>query len=218
MSGGETAIKGSRAGEALHDWQQVRDSADIQYAPVKLPQVPPKPPAWLEALGRFLKAIFAPIGEALGLSWPVLQWILLGLAAGLVLLLVWRLVAPLLEYRRKPGEEAPAEWAPDRAAAMALLEDADRLAREGRYDEATHLLLQRSVSQIAAARPDWLHPASTAREISALTALPERARNAFATIAGRVERSFFALIPLDAQDWQTARGAYAEFALAELAA
>lgn len=219
MSGGDIASKGTDAGRALRDWQQVRDSTDIQYAPADLTKlVPPQPPGWLVAIGRFLKAVFGPIGEAIGVSWPVLQWVLVGLAVVLVAILVWRLVAPMLEYRRPPAADQPEGWAPDRAAAMALLEDADRLAREGRFDEATHLLLQRSVSQIAAARPDWLHPASTAREIAAIAALPERARGAFATIAARVERSFFALIPLGAEDWQAARGAYAEFALAELAA
>ena len=218
MSGGEAAIKGSRAGEALRDWQQVRDSADIQYTPIAPDKlVPAKDPAWLEALGRFLKAIFGPIGEAMGMSWPVVQWILIGLAVLLVLFLVWRLVGPLLEYRRKPHVDEPEGWTPDRDAVLALLEDADRLAREGRFDEAAHLLLRRSVGQISAARPGWLHPASTAREIASLAGLPERARTAFATIAARVERSFFALIPLTGEDWQAARGAYAEFALAELA-
>ncbi len=105
---------------------------------------------------------------------------------------------------------------PDRDEALALLEDADRLAAAGRFDEATHLLLRRSVSQIAGARPDWVHPASTAREIAAISALPDAARRAFALIAGRVERSLFALRALDAADWQAARAAYADFALQRL--
>ena len=95
-----------------------------------------------------------------------------------------------------------------------LLDDADRLAAEGRYDEATHLLLKRSVGQIARARPDLLAPSSTAREIADLRALPEAARGSFAVIAERVERSLFALRGLSADDWQAARAAYAEFALA----
>ena len=37
---------------------------------------------------EFLANLFAPIGQALGLSWPVLQWVLLGL---LVLLVCLRL-------------------------------------------------------------------------------------------------------------------------------
>jgi len=78
-------------------------------------------------------------------------------------------------------------------------------------------LLRRSVHQIAEARPDWLAPSSTAREIAVLPGLGPRAREAFALIAGRVERGFYALIRLDADDWQVARAAYADFALAEIA-
>ena len=66
------------------------------------------------------------------------------------------------------------------------------------------------------ARPDWLLPASTAREIAMFPKLPERARTAFAVMAERVERSLFALRRLDEADWSAARGAYAQFALAEL--
>jgi hypothetical protein len=105
------------------------------------------------------------------------------------------------------------EWAPDRDAAAALLEEADRLAAAGRYGEAVHLLLRRSVDHIAEARPDWLLPASTAREIAQFPMLSEAARRAFRVIAVRVERSLFALRDLDADDWRAARAAYADFAL-----
>jgi hypothetical protein len=94
-----------------------------------------------------------------------------------------------------------------------LLEDADRLAQQGHYDEAAHLLLRRTCDQIRAAHPDWLHPASTAREIAALPALPGQARTAFAVIADRVEASRYALRALIEADWQAARAAYAQFAL-----
>src|SRR5690606_7597707 len=151
------------------------------------------------------------IGRAIGLSGQALMWIVLGLAALLVAALVWRHVASLAGRREK--DEAPAEWTPGESEAAALLEDADRLAAEGRYDEATHLLLKRSVSQIRSARPGLLEPSSTAREIAALPALPEGARGAFRTIAERVERSLFALRHLDADDWRAAREAYARFAL-----
>jgi hypothetical protein len=40
-----------------------------------------------------------------------------------------------------------------------------------------------------------------------------RAREAFAIIAARVERSLFALRELDLGDWQASRAAYADFAL-----
>jgi hypothetical protein len=122
-----------------------------------------------------------------------------------------------LRLPKREAEEEP-EWAPDRGQAQALLDEADRLAAEGRYGEAAHLLLQRSVRHIAEARPDWLEPASTAREIAVLPMLPERARQAFTAIATRVERNLFALRDLDLADWQAARAAYADFALQRLQA
>ncbi|MDG2003995.1 MAG: hypothetical protein P8J20_11745 [Novosphingobium sp.] len=193
----------------------MRDSSDIQFAP--LPPIKPlETPSWLKKLGEFLESIFGPVGEALGMSWPILQNVLIALAIALVLFVLWRLIAPVIEARRgRPAPEEP-EWSPDHNAAVALLEDADRLASQGLYAQATHLLLQRSVSHIADAKPDWLIPASTAREIAALPLLPARAREAFGTIAVRVERSLFALRDLDRQDWDVARAAYSDFALMEL--
>lgn len=224
VTGGQIA-GAAAASDAASDWQAVRHSADIQYAPLPQPkfQEPPQMPAWLrelvEALGRALEAIFGPVGRLLGMSWPVFQWVLLGMAGLLALFLLWQLGRYLLDRRRAVGgdEEAP-HWTPSHADAMALLEDADRLAREGRFGEATHLLLRRSVSQIRDARPDWLFPASTAREIAMLPMLPEAGRRAFGAIAERVERCLFALRDLDAQDWAAARAAYSDFARVELSA
>jgi hypothetical protein len=146
-----------------------------------------------------------------------MQWILIGLLVAGALWFLWKLLAPALRPRVRADDAEEIEWVPQREEALALLEDADRLAAEGRYDEATHLLLKRSVHQIASARPDWVEPSSTARELAALPALPDAARMAFGTIATRVERSLFALRSLGAEDWQAAREAYAAFALQRLA-
>lgn len=230
MSKGSGAIAGSEAAQdAGRAFDEVRKAGDIQYAPIPVPKNPPlektasEPPAWLKAIGEFFSAIgeffrmiFEPLGNLIGLSWPVLQWILIGLAVLGLLFLVWRLLAPTLGARIPAAAEDDPEWVPDRGEAIALLDEADRLAGEGKFDEATHLLLQRSVSHIVSARPGLLPPASTAREISTHPALPSRARDTFAVIATRVERSFFALRSLNAEDWQAAREAYADFALANL--
>lgn len=209
-------IAGSTAArDAARDWQALRDSGEIQFAPLP-PIEPPKPPEWLKWLNDFLNDLFGPLGEALGLSWPVLKNVLITLAILLILLVLWRLISPIIEARRNKSAKADPEWTPDRTAAAALLEEADSLAAQARYAEATHLLLQRSVGHIAEARPDWLIPASTAREIAALPMLPARARDAFSIIAARVERSLFALRDLDRDDWDVARAAYADLALAEL--
>jgi hypothetical protein len=196
----------------------VRADEAIQFAPVKIPP-PEKPPGWLEALVRWLGEVLAPLGRALGLSWPVLKWVLLALAIGAVALLLWRVLGPMFGWRpQSRATMEPDEWAPAAGDALALLEDADALAAQGRFDEATHLLLRRSVGQIAAARPGLVEPATTARELAALGALPDAARAAFATIATRVERSLFALQALGAEDWQAARAAYSDFALSRLVA
>ena len=217
MSSPAPDIAGSTAkAEAVQAWQAVRDSADIQFAPLP-PVKPPETPGWLSALGEALSKLLSPLGEAIGLSWPVVEVILLALAVLGLLLIGWRVVLPLLR-RQRPAREAEADWSPRQAEALALLEDADRLAVEGRYAEAAHLLLQRSVHHIAEARPHWLLPASTAREIARLPQLPAAARAAFAVIAGRVETSRFAHRALTLEDWQDARRAYAEFSLAGLAA
>ncbi|MEO7247398.1 MAG: hypothetical protein ABIW31_03000 [Novosphingobium sp.] len=216
MSVGRAAEQGSKTADAASSWRAIRGDGSIQFTPVEFkPDPPPQIPAWLAAFGRFLRKLFEPLGELIGLSWPVMSYVLIGLALLAAALLIWRMVAPLLEgRRRRVAAEAEAEWAPGQAAALSLLEDADRLAGEGRYDEAAHLLLSRSVGEIAASRPDWVHPASTAREIALHPDLPGHARTAFALIARQVERSRFALVPLILADWQEARAAYAEFALA----
>ena len=205
------------AAEPARAWQAVRASGDIQFAPVPLPK-PTATPGWLRLLGEWLRALLEPIGRAIGISWPVLEKLLIALAALLVLVLVWRVAAPWIAALRARRPKHETDWVPSPAAARALLEEADRLAGEGRFGEAAHLLLRRSVEHIGEARPEWLQPASTAREIASLAALPERARAAFAAIAARVERSLFALRQLERADWQAARAAYAEFALADLTA
>lgn len=197
----------------------MRNDGDLQFAPVAIPEVIPPEPNWFERMlievFRFLAELFAPLGQLFGTSWWWLQWVLLAVAVGFALLMLVRMFGPGLRRNRQVAE-AEAEWQPDRAATIALLEDADRLAAEGRFDEATRLLLQRSVGHIAAARPDWVDPSSTARELAALPALPDAARAAFRVISERVERSLFALRALDRPDWEAARAAYAEFALARL--
>jgi hypothetical protein len=152
-----------------------------------------------------------------GSSWPIVKWVLVAAAVAFALILLWKLLAPVLDLKRSATVDSEDDWVPDEEDAIALLDDADRLANEGRYDEATHLLLQRSVGQIAAVRPDWVEPSSTARELATLPALPAAAQTAFGTIAERVERSLFALKRLGVDDWQAARAAYADFALQRLA-
>ncbi|PLK23518.1 hypothetical protein C0V72_09535 [Porphyrobacter sp. TH134] len=216
------ALAGS-GGSPPAGWQALRSDSDLQFAPVTIPEIPLRKPHWfqewlLDVLDA-LAELFAPLGRALGTSWWWLQWAVLGLVVLGTLVLLVRLITGERAARgqRAAGDSGLTDnWRPDTAATLALLDDADRLAAEGRFAEAVRLLLQRSVGQIAAARPGLVEPSSTARELAALPALPETARTAFGVIAQRVERSLFALRALDRADWEAARNAYAEFALARL--
>lgn len=216
--GNEGAVAVGTDGPAGFDeaWRNLRADEDIQFSEIVLPERQPTP-SWFEEFMEWLGSIMQPVGNAMVSSWPVLKWALIIGVGLLILFLLYRVLSPLL-LDKKPGQdESDDQWSPEESEALALLEEADRLAREGRFDEATHLLLKRSVGQIAAARPHLVEPSSTARELSADPRLPEAARTAFAVIADRVERSLFALVRLDRDDWNAAREAYAEFALQQKA-
>jgi hypothetical protein len=169
---------------------------------------PPKPPEWLKWLGEAFEAI-APL-----LKW--FFWIGVAIIAGLVLYALVREVLRLRMPAAKPKAfqlEAEPEWRPDAAAARDLLAAADRLAGEGRYAEAAHLILLRSVDDIVSRRPKAVGPALTTREIAGLSALPEAARPAFAKIGRVVERSLFGGALVDAEDFAECRRDYEAFAL-----
>lgn len=218
VQGGPAQAAGDiSAGAAPTGWSELRENTDIQFEPVVIPEKPPEEPGWLQRLLEWLVENIG-LGEFFVGIWPVLKWVLIAALIAAGLLLLYRLVGlPLLGTRKKDrDQEETSGWVPDEQESLALLEDADKLAASGNFDEATHLLLKRSVGQIAQARPDWVEPSSTARELSALQELPDNAREAFGVIAERVERSLFALKALERGDWEAARAAYARFALAPI--
>ncbi|WP_428149802.1 DUF4129 domain-containing protein [Brevundimonas sp.] len=169
---------------------------------------PPEVPGWLHWIGDALQAM-APLLK-------VVFWA--GLAV-IVATIAWFIVRELLRLRlpRPKAESAVAatepDWRPDEAAARNLLADADALASEGRYAEAAHLLLMRSVEDIEKRKPRAIKASLTTREIATTASLPEAARPAFAHIGRVVERSLFGGRPVDARDFADCRRAYEDFAL-----
>ncbi len=214
-TGQGNAASPARADDFASAWRELRADDEVQFTQVQLPEADP-PPDWLTEFLQWLGEVFAPVASALVEMWPVLKWVLIGLALLAVAYFLFETFGP--GFRRKKRNPAdPQEWAPQTHEAMALLEEADRLAAAGDYDGATHLLLKRSVGQIALRRPDLVEPSSTARELAAEPRLPDAVRAAFALIAAPVERSLFALRKLEEAEWQAARAAYADFALAQKA-
>jgi hypothetical protein len=175
-------------------------------------QPPPPPPSWLRALGDAL--------AWLGGDGKWLSYTLAGLLAAIILLFILYLTVPtvreavdrLLRRRRwEDGTDGEAAWQPDHGAAHDLLAQADALAAEGRFAEAAHLLLGRSLEDIASRRPGLLRPAYTARAIRALEEIPDAARDCLSGIVTVVERGIWARRPVGSDDWQEARAAYEGF-------
>lgn len=166
---------------------------------------PPPPPGWLQPLIDLL--------QAMGPLFKIVFW--LGLAA-LVLAILWFIGREVIRIRLpertdKLNIEDDA-WRPAPAAALALLSDADALAAEGRFAEAVHLLLLRSINDIDGRLPNTVRPALTARDIAGLSRLPAAASPAFDRIARVVESSLFGGRPVDRAAFADCRQAYEAFA------
>jgi Domain of unknown function (DUF4129) len=180
--------------------------SDLQFAFANAPP-PPTVPDWLKTLAEWL----AKAGPAF--KW--LFWIGLAFGVGAILLFIGRelLAARFPSFRRKPKAAPEPEWRPTAARARTLLEDADRLAAAGRFGEAAHLILFRSIEDIDARWPNRVGPALTSRDIAELDILTPTARGTFAAIARVVEKSLFGGRNVDADEFAACRNAYQAFAL-----
>lgn len=188
--------------------QRLAQDASFQFDRSMFAQ--PEVPGWLRWFGDLLKHIA-----------PYMKYVFW---AGLVvvgLLILYAIAREALRLRKPvarpqgPRLTADPPWRPDAGQARDLLAAADQLAAEGRYLEAAHLLLLRSVQDIQKHRPSALRVSLTAREIAVSPALPEAARPAFAGIARVVERGLFGGRPVDGDDFVACRSAYEAFALPE---
>lgn len=171
---------------------------------------PPEPPDWLEPLLRFLQSIA-----------PALQWVFWAGVVIVVGIVLWAIVLEVMKRlpsarrarKAEPPAAEPPTFRPTQARARALLEEADRLAREGRYGEAVRVLLHRSIEDIEASFPVAIGPAMTSREIARLDPLSAHGRDVFSQIARAVELSLFGGRALDAGNYAECRKAYEGFAL-----
>lgn len=173
----------------------------------------PEPPkiGWLEnffkALGAFIEAIA-----------PILKIIFYVGIGAIIALIVFAIAKVIYETRFKRDakdiveETPPPLYTPDQEQARILLEDVDALAAEGRYEEAVHELLFRSIQDIDIRRPNTIRRSLTSREIAALKILTPATREAFSTIGGVVETSYFGGQKIGKTEFDICRAAYAQFA------
>jgi hypothetical protein len=167
----------------------------------------PQTPGWVTWLDRLL-AKAAPYLD-------ILFWSVGAIALAVVLFYVGRYLIRLRfpeKLKVQDMRSAMAEWRPTVAQARALLGDADALANEGKYGEAVHTLLLRSIEDFERFRPRVVKRSHTAREIERLGAMPMTVRAAFAGIMAVVEKSLFGGYEVTRADWERCRAEYERFA------
>ena len=198
MAGEGTGVP---AGDAA--WRGLLGHRDIQFGFPDSPGIPPQP-LWLRHLLEFLGR------HAAWFKWG--GWILLGAA---VLTIGYFLVRHLLQRGFSQADNFPLRpmpaWQPTAEQARLLLQDADALAAERRFEDAAHLLLLFAIQEIGDRRPGLVLPALTSREIATLDALSPQARKIFSHIALVVERCIFGGRPLAAADYAEVRQAFEQF-------
>ncbi len=153
--------------------------------------------------GVSLPPVAAPVIGA-GAELTKIVFIVLA-AAVVVLILVWLIQALLQKIgRRASGAEAGAV-VPGEAAAPERpvdVEDATRLAAEGRYGEAIHALLLAAIQHFAARAPMPLQASRTSRELARLLPLTGESRPKFNELVMAVERTLFGGQAAAAEDYQ----------------
>ncbi len=168
-----------------------------------------RPPSWLTHFLDFLARNHRQIDWAI---WAVLA--VVGLAA------VWFAIRWLRRHGFTRVDTAPSPrqlspWQPSARQARLLLEDADRLAAQGRFGDAVHLLLLVSIQEIGERQPGIVAPALTSREIGRLPALSVLAQRIFSGIAQVVEHGRFGGRAIGQAEFAQCRSAFEQFTRAD---
>lgn len=191
-------------------FRRMRRNDSLQFELSPAPATP-ETPGWLKAIGRALRALF----DVLGPVFKVLFWVGIGVLIAGALYLIAQTVYNSLQARKnqikaEPKDKPQALYQPEQAQARILLDEIDALAAEGRYDEAVHVLLHRSIQDIDASRPNIIRRSLTSREIGSLSILTGAAQKAFSAIAQITEHSFFGGRAIGQAEYKQARKAYTE--------
>jgi len=169
---------------------------------------------WLLKLLKPLAKALEPAAKAMAPIAPYVFWAGVAIGAAFILFMIGQRLfvvkrGLVMGGLKLTGGAEP--WRPAPEQARALLEEADRLAGEGRFVEAAHLILLRSVQDIQDRRPRAVAISLTSRDISRLEVLPPPARVLFSGIAEAVEISLFGGRPMDGEGYARCRDAYSSF-------
>lgn len=206
-------LLGSSAARAEVSAERVRASVDEVLADPRFQRarpdgsfdVPDEIPDEPFELPDFAPRSFEP-SEASGVS-EALLWMLLGVF-GVALVAV--MAREGVRFARRRGKKKQrgvtgddlgrAEIAAQRLPAS--LARARALAREGRFEEAIHVLLEGALGYLHALTDFSLEPAFTSREVLARAPLESTTRGAFKDLVMTVEVSLFGGLPVDRADFE----------------
>lgn len=130
-------------------------------------------------------------------------YLLVGIAV--VLLVVWLLMEGAdRKAKEEPGAkpDGGGEGEPEAEGRDFVLDDATRLASQGLYAEAMHVLLLVAIHQVAERSRASLPPSRTSRELVRLLPLGAESRDSFGEMVRAVERTLFGGEAAGAQDYQ----------------
>ena len=147
-------------------------------------------------------------GPALG---NALMWLLLGV--GVVVTVMW-IARALSGYTR--DAQAPSRASPVARPPPARLErpktDAERLAEDGRYDEAIHVLLLETLRALDRHVPGGIRKSYTSREVLSRIELPSAAHPELESLVSAVETSLFGNDVSERIDYEACVGHFQRFA------
>jgi hypothetical protein len=210
--GASAALAALASGDFQKAYERLRADGAYQFEFAETPPRP-EPPGWLEAVFNFILSVFRLLAPV----FTILFWAGLALLVAGAAFLIGREIYRFAKKERNAAPvDAPEEaYRPAPELARALLEEADRLAAEGRYGDAVHVLLFKSIEDIERHRPNRIKIAMTSREIAQIPILTAPARKDFARIADAVEVCRFAGQRIGQDIFAECRGAYLSFAAAE---
>ena len=137
------------------------------------------------------------------------MWVMIAVA---IVLLALFLASELRGWQadEAAGGDAAAAPGEDHAAVVEKpLGDADTLARAGKYGEAIHVLLLRTLEELVRRLDRPLPRSLTSREILRAARITTVARTALRDIVGAVERTHFGAYPAQAGDYAACRQNFA---------
>lgn len=193
----------------------------------ELPVLEIKPEKQPDTIG-WLDALFDAIGAFFNALVPLFKVLLFGGAALLIGYILYSVGKAFYDRREQMkallNRKAPddslknVEIRPDEVFARNLLDEADKLAGEGRYGEAIRLLLHSSIRDMQERVHRKIGVSLTAREIGRLGDMPDKSRTALHDIIHTVEINVFAGQDVGKAEYDKTRGDYQIFAFRDKSA